>query len=105
MWMETSKANMWIIECVAIKRSRKTSKLRGLYGTIGSDAIWKNHFCFLKKKTVFYDEKTWPPKKTLKKCFFFFFFFFYSKLCIKEKTKVVLLIAMGARGSSLPKRG
>ena len=34
MWMETSKANMWIIECVAIKRSRKTSELRGLYGII-----------------------------------------------------------------------
>ena len=54
-----------------------------------SDAIWKKHFCFFRKKLFFMTKKTWPPKKTLKKCFFCFF---YNKLCIKEKRKAVLLI-------------
>ena len=60
------------------------------YWVIYSDAIWKKHFCFFRKKLFFMTKKTWHPKKTLKKCFFLFFF--YIKLCIKEKTKVVLLI-------------
>ena len=54
-----------------------------------SDAIWKKHFCFFRKKLFFMTKKTWPPKKTPKKCFFCFF---HNKLCIKEKRKVVLLI-------------
>ena len=57
---------------------------------MASDAIWKKHFCFFRKKLFFMTKKTWPPKKTLKKCFFFVFF--YNKLCIKEKRKVVLLL-------------
>ena len=40
MWMETFKANMWIIECVVIKRSRKTSELRGIYSSFWLQFIW-----------------------------------------------------------------
>ena len=67
-----------------VQNARATS-----LGHMTSDAIWKKHFCFFRKKLFFMTKKTWPPKKTLKKCFFCFF---HNKLCIKEKTKVVLLI-------------
>ena len=57
---------------------------------ITSDAIWKKHFCFFRKKTVFYDEKNMTSEKKHWKSVFFVFF--YNELCIKEKRKVVLLI-------------
>ena len=50
-----------------------------------SDAIWKKHFCFFRKKLFFMTKKTWPPKKTLKKCFFLFFFIINYVLKKKER--------------------
>ena len=49
----------------------------------------KNTFVFFEKNCFLWRKKHDLRKKTLKKCFFCFF---YIKLCIKEKTKVVLLI-------------
>ena len=50
----------------------------------------KNTFVFLKKKMFFMTKKNMTSEKNTEKVFFFCFF--YNKLCIKEKTKVVLLI-------------
>ena len=44
-----------------------------LCDSVSSDAIWKKHFCFFKKKTVFYDEKNMTSEKNTEKVFFLFF--------------------------------
>ena len=40
---------------------------------MSSDAIWKKHFLFFSKKTVFYDEKNMTSEKNTEKVFFLFF--------------------------------
>ena len=66
-----------------------------------SDAIWKKTLLFFSKKTVFYDEKNMTSEKNTEKVFFFVFFIINYVL---KKNKGSSL-DMGARGSSLPKRG
>ena len=53
MRMETFKDNMWIIECVVIKRLQKTSELMGIYGTIFADLNFgDNHIIILPDKKL-----------------------------------------------------